>query len=119
MKYSVPKILSISDVLTLKEYEGKSFEDIPLKDLLKIAYNLGLDISKGYELLKGVHRNLRNKLDEGEYIISTERLDKAWIKSGYATSEALIHSEPDVSVRRDMAKSRNSGSSMFRAVGEN
>ena len=85
--------------------------------LLDLAFYLGLDTSKGYEFKTGVHRTLHNKLDGGLYLVANERLDKGWLTSGYATTEAIIYNERDKGFRKELDRMQNNrGNPLFKAI---
>lgn len=60
----------------------KEFEDI--------LYSLGMDIKTPYETQENVqHRNRFNKVVQCDRWVGNERTDKEWVKSGYASQEAI------------------------------
>jgi hypothetical protein len=65
-----------------EEVENKS-------KLEKILWGLGLDIYKPWERQSGlIHRNRLNEVILCDRWVGVERLDRAWIESGYASREA-------------------------------
>lgn len=110
--YRVPKMLSLSDVARLDVCEGGKCQNLPFTQLKDIAYQHGLDVDSGYEIRKGLHRNLYKEAIDGEYLIANERLDKEWISSGYATIEAIIESHPDATMRDEMRQKYGVGVSL-------
>ena len=52
-------------------------------------YDLGLDVSKGYEEQFVIHRNRFNEVVECQRWVGNERTDKLWISLGYASIEAI------------------------------
>ena len=101
-EFNLPSRLSMSDVATLDVCEGGGCSNLPFNELLDIAYQHGLNVKKYYKIEKGLHRNLQGKVVDCEYIISEERLDKEWIKSGNASLEATIASSKDGSLRKEL-----------------
>ena len=70
--------------------------DNELPDWFKdTLYSLGLNTkSPELEVTTCTHRNASNKIVECRRWTAPERLDKEWIKSGYASDEAIIASSP-------------------------
>lgn len=112
MEFRLPSRLSFSDLALLDICKGGGCANLPFEMLLEIAYNHGLDIKDGYEIQKGLHRNLRSQVIDCEYIIANERLDDEWIKSGNASMEAIMASSKDASMIREMKHIQNQGKSI-------
>lgn len=110
---SVPFMLSAYD---MRKYVDKWNEDwinewerstvdknYPLpRDLLITLYTLGMDIAAkndieeiDIELHHGLHRSLDKSIQEDYFFIGVERLDKTWLKSGYASQEAILYTKDD------------------------
>lgn len=104
--YRLPSRLSLSDVAMLDVCEGGACQDLPLQMLLDIAYDHGLNVKESYKFEKGLHRNLQNKVINGEYLIAEERLDLDWLKSGHASIEAITISGDDESLTEELNKLR-------------
>lgn len=105
-EFKLPSRLSMSDVAMLDVCIGGSCADLPFEQLLDIAYEHGLNVKQSYKIEKGLHRNLQNKVINGEYIIAEERLDDAWIKSGNATIEAITICSDDYGMRDELNRMR-------------
>tara|TARA_R110000803_G_scaffold13482_9_gene37927 strand:- start:11035 stop:11385 length:351 start_codon:yes stop_codon:yes gene_type:complete len=101
-EFNLPTRLSMSDIATLDVCKGGGCSDLPFDQLLDIAYQHGLNVKKHYKIKKGLHRNLKGKVVECEYIIAEERMDKKWIRSGNASLEATIASSKDGSLRKEL-----------------
>ena len=110
--YNLPSRLSFSDIALLDVCKGGLCGDLPFDQLLDIAYKHGLNVKKGYEIEKGLHRNLQGKVIDGEYLIAEERIDKEWIKSGHASMEAIMISSRDKSLVNEMKSIQNQGKSV-------
>lgn len=83
--------------------------------IIEALYQLGIDTSKPYEYVSCEHRPIPSKpfIWNGPRIEGFERLDKEWVKSGYASLDAIIASDDDPSKRymlRSMRAERNSES---------
>lgn len=109
--------LSVSDLMLLEDYRniaicGKT-EDEQRKDVEKILFHNGMDTKQYYELTDSVyHRNLQNEVVFCPRYEGQERLDEQWIKSGYASLDAIIASSKDVGFMRElrgMSKTREAG----------
>ena len=112
----VPKILSMSDVARLDICKGGACSELPFDKLLEIAYTHGLDTKKGYKVRKGLHRNLLKESVNCEYLVAEERLDDEWIKSGYATIEAIIATTSDKSLKNELRQKHNMGRSLHEST---
>lgn len=74
------------------EYEHSWFESTNPNyiKLLGILYDLGIDTNEYIELQAPVqHRNRLNKIVTCGRYFGAERTDKEWLKSGYASREAI------------------------------
>lgn len=96
-KVAVFKNISHSDI----EYLGWDGTE---NQLMEMLYKLGCDITKPIEKANVIHRNLRNQVVEGLYYICHERLDRAYIKSGHASIEAIYASTGDNSLVKDLTQ---------------
>ncbi len=114
------RAISLYDLMYYKE----SKEAIINKDeegLKKILYNLGLDIYEHYELEECTHRPLLKKDNLGWYgarYIGSERMDKAYLESGYASFEAKICATEDFGLKSELEKMSRQGSSEKAFVNE-
>lgn len=56
---------------------------------LDILYEFGMDINQPYEIQENVmHRNRMHKIVQCDRYVGYERVDDAWINSGFASQEA-------------------------------
>lgn len=63
-----------------------------VEEFKRILYENGLDVEKGYNVSKSLHRmRTSNQVYDGFRVDGTERTDKEWIASGCASLEALQH----------------------------
>lgn len=84
--------------------------------IVDALFQLGIDTSKPYEYTSCEHRPIPSKpfIWNGPRVEGYERLDQEWVKSGYASLDAVIASDPDSSKRyvlRSMRAERNSETS--------
>jgi hypothetical protein len=71
-------------------YEWFDYTNPNYKKLLGILYDLGIDTNEYIELQAPVqHRNRMNEIVICGRFVGSEREDLAWIKSGYASREAI------------------------------
>lgn len=102
--------LSVSDLILVDGFkEAFAKGDEGIAEVMAILHANGMDTNKAVELVTCTHRNLQNKVVVGERYEGSERLDKPWIKSGYASLEAQIEAEEDSNLRftlRSMCASR-------------
>lgn len=93
--------LSISDLILVDGFkEAFAYADV---DNIKLyLHQNGMDVDKEFDLVRRTHRNLRNQLVNGERYEGQERTDVAWVKSGYASLEAIIESEKDSNLRQTL-----------------
>lgn len=92
--------LSVSDLLLVDGFAqafAKGAEGLP--EVMTILHTNGMDTNKKVELVLCQHRNLRNNVVLCERYEGSERLDPAWIKSGYASLDAQIEAEGDSNLR--------------------
>ena len=83
-KNNISRNISESDLLTFKEWDGT----VAARN--KVLYKLGVDTSLPIETLECQHRNLQGKVHDGVLFMCFERLDKDWVKSGFASTEAFL-----------------------------
>lgn len=83
-------IISESEIKkVMPDYNSKFEEDHPAKFKL-MMYSLGADITKNYDRQDFIqHRNRFNEVVTCSRWVFQERLDEQWIKSGYASREAI------------------------------
>lgn len=95
--------VSISDLLTDESFAEaiKTDNEKVFKELL---FLIGFDTTKPYEIVCCLHRNARNQVINGPRVEGWSRLDDDWIKSGYASQEAIIASTKDDNLRLTLRK---------------
>lgn len=100
-KGAAEKAVSFSDLMRDPDVKQaiESGNEVVFKEQL---YLLGFDTSAPYEFVQSLHRNAQNKVVNDLRVEGWERLDDAWIKSGYASDEAIIASAKDPNLRRTL-----------------
>ena len=70
----------------------------------RILWNLGVDTKQDWEFEECIHRPLtnNNRAWEGLRVHGLERTDKEYLRSGYASLEAIAHSSSDKSLTREL-----------------
>jgi hypothetical protein len=93
--------LSLGDLMLITGFKEavQSADDTQLKRYL---YQNGMDTNIDFELHTCLHRTLTGMAFHGPRYEGRERLDDKWIKSGYASLDAIIESTGDVEVRKDL-----------------
>lgn len=83
-------IISESEIKkVIPEYTYK-YEETNPDEFLKIMYDLGIDTKYNITRQDGLwHRNRLNEVVLCSRWVGEERLDEEWIKSGYASKEAI------------------------------
>jgi hypothetical protein len=82
-------IISESEIVKVMPNYSSEFEyrDEEFKDFL---YSLGMNVDRPYQRQDGLqHRNRFNEIVVCSRWVGEERLDSAWIKSGYASRPAI------------------------------
>lgn len=80
-------VISESELAEVIPNYSREFEEAP--GFSKILYNLGMDTDYKVETQDGLwHRNRLNKVVLCRRFVGSERTDKDWITSGYASVEA-------------------------------
>jgi len=103
MKYKKQNRNSISrnigeyDLYLFKEYDGS------LAVRNQLLYKLGVDTAFPIEMLNCSYRSLTGKAVEGNLFLGCERLDKEWIKSGAASTEAFLAASNDPTLGKEIA----------------
>lgn len=93
--------LSLSDLLLVDGFkEAYSKEDH--RTVNKILFMNGLDVKKKVDVVVALHRNLRNQIVTCERYEGCERMDEAWLKSGYASMYAIIEATGDDNLRHTL-----------------
>lgn len=91
--------------------EGRSWRKLTVEERIDTLFNLGLavkqsdenmDIATRYFVNMENYRGLDNKAYMGLVIVASERIDKAWLQSGYASDEAILYTR-DGSLARELA----------------
>ena len=88
-------------------FSNKEFKDAYLSEdkekVEELLHSIGVDLSYGWCIVDRLHRPLgSNDVVQGGVLLYKERIDDEWIKSGYASMEALIRATKDPSVRSEM-----------------
>ncbi len=96
-KNTISRNISESDLQVFKEYDNT------VASRNKLLYKLGVDISMSIEVIECQHRNLQNKVVEGKLFMCFERLDKEWVKSGHASTEAFLAAGNDHTLAKEVA----------------
>jgi len=95
-KNTISRNISESDLQVFKEYDNT------VASRNKLLYKLGVDTSMNIEVLKCHHRNLQGKAVECNLFMGFERLDKEWVKSGWASDEAFLASSNDPTLAKEV-----------------
>jgi hypothetical protein len=99
---SVPYSLSIYDLLQIPTFKKAAVEG-NRSVVNKVLWDNGLDVISGYAEVERLHRPLTSKVPfEGMRYEGVERSDQAWLKSGYASLDALCQDTDDVYLRDEL-----------------
>lgn len=99
-------IISESELTTIVENYSCEFENSG-KEFLDILFSLGLDISRPFQRQDGLtHRNRFNEIVICSRWVGQERIDDDWIKSGYASKEAIDKADGS-KMLEDLYRSKN------------
>lgn len=93
--------ISLSDLLEVPEF-SEAFGANNQKKIKEILWKCGMDTTQEVEEVFCEHRNIRKQIVKCLRYSGYERTDKEWIKSGYATLEAVIASSKDPSLRQEL-----------------
>lgn len=93
--------LSLSDLLEVEGF-AEAYGANDKKKMKEILWNCGMDTTQEVEEMFCEHRNLQNQVVKCLRYSGYERTDKEWIKSGYATLEAIIASSKDPYLRKEL-----------------
>lgn len=96
-KNNISRNISESDLVTFKEYDGS----LAIRN--QLLYKLGVDTSMNVEVMECQHRNLQGKIVEGKLFMCFERLDREWVKSGHASTEAFLAAGNDPTIAKEIA----------------
>lgn len=92
--------------------EGKSWRKLKYDEKLDMLFDLGLavkqsdenmDIATKYYVNMENYRGQDRKVHMGLVIVSSERIDKAWLNSGYASEDAILYTK-DGSLAAELSK---------------
>jgi hypothetical protein len=98
-------VISESEIVTVMPNYSAEFENEEIK-FKSFLYSLGMDISKPFERQDGLqHRNRFNEVVICSRWVGSERVDEAWIYSGYA-SKAAIDKASGSKLTEDVYRSR-------------
>ena len=82
-------IISESEITKVMPNYSAEFENEEIK-FKSFLYSLGMDINKPYQRQDGLqHRNRLNEIVVCSRWVGEERIDEAWIHSGYASKPAI------------------------------
>jgi hypothetical protein len=82
-------VISESEIVRVMPNYSAEFENEEIK-FKSFLYSLGMDISKPFERQDGLnHRNRFNEIVLCSRWVGSERVDEAWIHSGYASKSAI------------------------------
>ena len=95
-KNNISRNISESDLATFKEYDGS----IAVRN--QLLYTLGVDTLMTVEVIECQHRNLQGKVVDGKLFMAFERLDRDWVKSGHASTEAFLAYGGDETMAREV-----------------
>lgn len=84
--------ISLSELQTVDRKFTVEWIDNSEKELLDVLHGLGMDINQSVERQVVEHRNRFGNLITCPRWVGCERTDEAWIKSGYASEEAIAKS---------------------------
>lgn len=93
--------LSFSDLRLLDEWVEPRPDD---KSLAKMLFANGMDITKPYEIVQRLHRNLQNEVVDDLRVEGSERTDFAWRRTGAASLGAYLYSTNDLFLKEEMRK---------------
>lgn len=95
--------LSLSDLVLDKTF-AKAYGENNETTIKSTLYKYGMDVSLPYEEKYCTHRNLQKEIVSCVRFEGYERTDEAYIKSGMASTDAVIASSKDPHMR-DLLKS--------------
>jgi len=96
-KNNISRNISESDLELFKEYDGT------VATRNQLLYKLGVDTLMNVEVIECQHRNLQGKVTEGKLFMCFERLDREWVKSGAASTEAFLAAGNDPTIAKEIA----------------
>lgn len=96
-KTKLPRNISQYDLIN----NGVNTNDkTQLEDAL---WQLGVDVKKGIEVVECEHTTAKGVKMNGVYYLGSERFDREWVMSGYASFEARLISKGDLSMIKEVA----------------
>ena len=113
---TIAKIIPFDNINKHLEEQGKDWKEMSQRDKNKLLYSAGLAVMKDkeneevnsrYEVREMYYRGEDNKTKYGMCVVGSERIDKEWLQSGYASDEAKLY-DSDATMRdqlRNMQKS--------------
>lgn len=94
--------LSFTNLLEQESFK-KAYLDGDVEEYNKLLWSVGVDTTKGYEVVYRLHRPMgRITPLVGEMLIYYERTDKHWVKTPYASIDAIIDSSDDLYLKGDL-----------------
>jgi hypothetical protein len=87
------KEISLSELQTIDSRFTEEWVEQNPKELEAILSGLGLDINQPYEKQYNTHRNKFNNVITCSRWVGSESISEEWIKSGYASQEAIDKSK--------------------------
>lgn len=94
--------LSMYNLFAIGEFKD-AYLRADKKEVEELLYSIGVDLSYGWCIVDRLHRPLGyNEVVQGGVLLYKERVDDEWIKSGYASVEAVIRSTKDSDTRAVM-----------------
>lgn len=99
------RVLSFHDLMLDSEFKKAVTENNKQK-MDELLYQVGVDVSQGWNVIERLHRPLSFKNYEepiyGPMVEYSPRTDKEWLKSGYATTEEVIDATTDSFLRAEL-----------------
>lgn len=89
---TLPKYIPMEDIENaLQQQYGKSWKDLTQTEKNDVLWNCGMNTKDGrYYVDRRIYRNSKNKAVTGLCIVASERTDKGWTKTPFASYEAKI-----------------------------
>lgn len=85
--------ISMSELVKVKPDITSDWVNENYEEFLTMLYSLGLDTNIPFEIQGNIrHRNRFGEVVTCDRYVGNERIDRAWINSGYASYEALAKS---------------------------
>ncbi len=100
-------IISESEIVKVMPNYSAEFEDDEFSGFNHFLYSCGMDIEKPFFRQDGLqHRNRLNEVVVCSRWVGEERLDEAWLHSGYASKEAIDKASGS-KILEDLYRSKN------------